>query len=91
MYVLLHSVIPVLQQATTDPHPCWRLLDTPGQVWVSLLLGYYSFLLGPGAQGSVCAFQEPVSPVLCKFWQLYGGVNGNLLQEGLCHTQVCYT
>ena len=28
-------------------------------------------------------------PVLCKFWQLYGGVNGSLLQEGLCHTQVC--
>ena len=25
-------------------------------------------------------------PVLCKFWQLYGGVNGNLLQKGLCHT-----
>ena len=23
-----------------------------------------------------------------KFWQLYGGVNGDLLQEGLCHTQV---
>ena len=30
-------------------------------------------------------------PVLCKFWQLCGGVNGNLLQEGLCHTQVCCT
>ena len=30
-------------------------------------------------------------PVLCKFWHLYGGVNGNLLQEGLCHTQVCFT
>ena len=30
-------------------------------------------------------------PVLCKFWQLYGGVNGYLLQEGLCHTQVCCT
>ena len=30
-------------------------------------------------------------PVLCKFWQLYDGVNGNLLQEGLCHTQVCCT
>ena len=30
-------------------------------------------------------------PVLCKFWQVYGGVNGNLLQEGLCHTQVCCT
>ena len=22
-------------------------------------------------------------------WRLYGGVNGDLLQEGLCHTQVC--
>ena len=30
-------------------------------------------------------------PVLCKFWQLCGGVNGDLLQEGLCHTQVCCT
>ena len=30
-------------------------------------------------------------PVLCKFRQLYGGVNGVLLQEGLCHTQVCCT
>ena len=24
-------------------------------------------------------------PVLCKFWHLYGGVNGNLQQEDLCH------
>ena len=30
-------------------------------------------------------------PVLCKFWWLFGGVNGDLLQEGLCHTQVCCT
>ena len=29
--------------------------------------------------------------VLCEFWQLYGGVNGDLLQERLCHTQVCCT
>ena len=29
------------------------------------------------------------SPDLCKSWQLYGGVNGDLLQEGLCHTHVC--
>ena len=36
MYVLLHSVPPTLQQATTDPHFHQRLLDTPGQVWVSL-------------------------------------------------------
>ena len=53
-----------------------------------------SLLLSPGswcAQNFVCALQEPVSLVLCKFWQLYGGVNGDLLQEGLCHTQVCGT
>ena len=30
-------------------------------------------------------------PVLGKFWQLCGGVNGDLVQEGLCHTQVCCT
>ena len=27
--------------------------------------------------------------VLCEFWHLYGGDNGDLLQEGLCHNQVC--
>ena len=32
-----------------------------------------------------------MSPVLCKFWQLYEGVNGDLLQQGLCHTQVYCT
>ena len=38
-----------LQQATINPHLCWRLLDTHRQVWVSLLWGPCSFLLGPGA------------------------------------------
>ena len=50
-----------------------------------------SLLLSPGSwctQGFVCALQESVSPVLCKFWLLYGGVDGDLLQEGVCHTQV---
>ena len=28
-------------------------------------------------------------PVPCKFWWLFGGVNGDLLQAGLCHTQLC--
>ena len=40
---------PTLQQATTDPWLGWRLLDTPGQVLVSLLWGHCSFLLHPGA------------------------------------------
>ena len=37
MHVLLHSVSPTLQQATTNPRLHWRLLDTHRQVWVSLL------------------------------------------------------
>ena len=45
---LLHSVPPALQQATANPHLCQRLLDTHGQVWVSLQWGHCSFLLGPG-------------------------------------------
>ena len=66
----------------------WTLKGKSGSVSYG---GHCSFLLGPGAQGSVCALQESVSPVLCKFWWLYGGINGDLLQEGLCHTQVCCT
>ena len=53
-----------------------------------------SLLPSPGtycAQAFVCALQESVSPVLCKIWWLYGGVNGDILQEGSCHTQVCCT
>ena len=56
------------------------------------LLG--TLLLCPGSwytQGSVCTLQVSVSPVLCKFWWLYGGINGDLLQESLCHTQDCCT
>ena len=69
------------------------LPGTPGHSRESLVQSPVgSLLLSPGswcAQGSLCALLE--SPVLCKFWQLYGGVNVDLLQEGLCHTQVCCT
>ena len=83
---------PSLQQATAYPCLRGRLLDTHGQVLVSLLWGHCSFLLGLGAQKIfVYALQESVSPVLCKFWWLYGGVNGGFLQEGLCHMQVYCT
>ena len=67
-----------LQQATTDPHLCQRFLDAHGQVWVCLLWGHCSFLLGPGAQGSVVP-SKSLFPRLCKFWRLYGGVNGDFL------------
>ena len=49
MHPLLHSVPLTLQQATADPHLHQRLLDTHGQVWVSLFWGHCSFLLHPGA------------------------------------------
>ena len=49
MHTLLHSVPPTLQQATNDPCLHRRLLDSPGQVWVSVLWGPCSFLLGPVA------------------------------------------
>ena len=85
--------------ALSPPHPAaghhqpMPLLETPGHSQASLsqsLVG--SMLLFPGSwciQGGVCALQESVSPVLCKFWWLYGGVNDDLHQEGLCLTQVC--
>ena len=92
MHTLLHSVPPTLQLATTNPRLCWRLLDTYGQVCICLL--WDQRLLSPGSwctQGSICALKESVSPVLCKFWWLHGGVNGSLLQKGLCYSQVYFT
>ena len=91
--------VPCKQCLTQGPNPAaghrqpMPLPETPGPSWACLgqcLVG--SLLFSPGStQGFVCALQESVSPVLCKFLQLYDGVNGDLLQEGLCHTQVCCT
>ena len=70
------------------------LLETTGHSQASLgqsLVG--SLLLSPGlwcTRLSLC-LPRVYFPVLCKCWQRYGGVNGKLLQEGLCHTQVCCT
>ena len=61
-----------------DHHQPTPLLETPGHSQASLgqsLIGL--LLLSPGSscpQGSVYALQESVSPVLCKFWQLYVGL-----------------
>ena len=85
------AALSALQQATTDPRLRQRLLDTHGQVWVSLLWSHCSFLLGPGAHKVLFVPTKSLFPRLCKFWHLYGGVNDDLLQEGLCYTQVCCT
>ena len=88
--------VPCTHCCTQCPQPCSRPPPThssAGDLRPSLgqsLVG--SLFLSPGSwstQALVCALQESVSPVLCKFWWLYGGDHGDLLQEGLCHTQVC--
>ena len=73
------------------------LLEIPGHSQASLGQSRVgSLLVSPGSWCAQCskslyALQEFISPVLCKFWQLCGRVNGDLLQEGLCHTQVYCT
>ena len=59
-------------------HQPTPLPEIPGHSWASL------------GHSLVCALQESISQS-CKLWQLCGGVNGDLLQKGLCHTQVCCT
>ena len=76
-------------------HQPTPLLETPRHSWASLgqsLVG--SLLLSLGSwcvQAFIYSRQKSVSSVLCKFWLFYGGINGDLLQEGLCHTQVYCT
>ena len=80
---------PTLQQATSDPRLHWRLPDPPQTptgksrtvscgvtVPFSWVLVHKVLLCPP----------RDYFPVLCKFWQLYGRVKGNLLPEYLCHT-----
>ena len=67
--------------ALGDPDPASRPRPTPasaGDSWTltgkSGSVSCGSLLLSPGswcAQGFVCALQDSVTPVLCKFWQLY--------------------
>ena len=64
-HVLPHLVPPNLQQATANPRLCWRLLDTHRQVWVSLLWGHCSFLLGPGAHKVLFVPSKSLFPQSC--------------------------
>ena len=62
---LRHSVPPTLQQATADPRLCQRLLDTHRQVWVSLLWGHCSFVLGPGVHKLLFVPSKSLFPQSC--------------------------
>ena len=81
---------------TQCPQPCsrpppthastgdsWTLTGKSGSVSCGVTAPFSSVLVH--TRFCLCS-PEPVSPALCKFWQLYGGVNGNLLQEDLCRT-----
>ena len=67
----LFQKVPCIHSYTQCPQPCCRpsltlaicqrLLDTHRQVWVNLLWGHCSCLLGPDAHKVVCALQESVS------------------------------
>ena len=71
MHALLHLEPPMPQQATTDPYLRQRLMAKSWSVSCgvtapfSWVLVYSRFHLCPPR---VCF------PVLCKFWQLYGGL-----------------
>ena len=58
------SVTMTLQQATADPCLCRRLLDTHGQVWVSLF-SQCSFLLGPSAHKVLFVPSKILFPRCC--------------------------
>ena len=49
---------------TANPH-LQRLLDTHGQVWVSLSWGHCSFLLGPGAHKVLFVPSKSLFPQSC--------------------------
>ena len=65
MHCCSRSVPLTLKQTTTNPCLCWRLLDSHGQVWVSLLWGHRSFLLSPGAHKVLFMFSKSLLPKSC--------------------------
>ena len=60
--------------------PVTNTTNTVNQLYSNKNYNNQTSLVVQCTQGSVCALQESVSPVLCKFWRLYSGVNGDLLQ-----------
>ena len=92
-------MIPCMYCYTQCPQPCSRppltysLLETPGHSQASLSV--FCMITAPFSWVLVHRFSlcppRVYFPVLCKFWWLSVGVNGDVLQEGLCHTQVCCT
>ena len=93
--------VPCTHCYTQCPQPCsrpqlthtsagdsWTLPGKSGLVSCGMTAPFSWFLV----HTTFCLCPPSVyPPVLCKFWQLCGGINGDLLKEGLCHIQVCCT
>ena len=88
--VLLHLLLPTLQQATADPPSAgdsWTLPGKSGSVSFGVTAPFSCVLV----HTRFCLCPPRVYfPVPCKFWRLYAGVNGDF-QEGWCHSHVCCT
>ena len=93
--------VPCVHCYTQCPQPCSRpplTHDSAGDSWTltgksgSVSCGvtaHFSWVLV--CTGFCLCPPRVCLPVLCKFRWLSGGINGDLLQEGLCHTQLCCT
>ena len=79
---------PVPGAAPSHSCLCRRPSNTYRQICVSLLWGHCFFLLGAGMHRILYVPSKNLFPQFCVG---SGGVNGDLLQEGLCHIQVCCT
>ena len=87
--------------STQCPRPCSRPPSTPASFGDSWTLTGKSESVSCGVTAPFSWVLMHTSFCLCplsvgfsvqrEFWWLYGEVNGGLLQEGLCHTQVCCT
>ena len=71
----------------TSAADCWTLTGKSGSVSCGVTAPFSWVLV----HKVLFVPSKSLFPNLSKFWQLYDGVNGNLLLEGLCHTQVCCT
>ena len=86
-----HACTPTLSSPATVHHQPPPPPGTPGHSWASLgqsLLGSLLLSPDPGVHKVLSVPSKSLFPQSCVS---SGGVNGDLLQEGLCHTQVCCT
>ena len=88
MHTLLHTV-PQLCSRPSPTHTSaghsWTLTGKSGSVSCGVTAPFSCVLVH--TRFHLCS-PRVCFPVLCKFWWLYGGIKGDLLQEGLCHTQI---